>query len=341
MASVVGTLVSEVGLTAGVAGAVAGAGIAKSPNDPNVVAQNVLNVIGETYGDVFGSAFGISTFAAKKSGMTVSQAIGTGLKNAITQPVKVLQASSNLTKGAQLTKLSSQMAGQKAAQLAAKGAELTAKGTAQASTLGVNASVLGSSGPVGWAILAIQLAFAVIDILWNPFATYFNKDLAEIKESMDASIRKQFLEYGSEYPLEIKPNIMPTTEQELTEFRKYIKEYYDNNGLILSEDVIKEENIYQILNLLNRNMDYALNPLYSNITLLSGTNQNIAILIAASAAKKKGYGQLNKAIDIDYENYEKSKINSIQNYIKLNWQLILSIIILIIISLISIIYLMF
>ena len=63
-------------------------------------------------------------------------------------------------------------------------------------SLGAKASASSAAGPIGWAVMIIQLTFAALDMLWNPFQSYYNKDLAQMKETIDVSIRKQFLENG-------------------------------------------------------------------------------------------------------------------------------------------------
>jgi hypothetical protein len=197
--------------------------------------------------------------------------------------------------------------------------------TKSATSFGGKMAASATAGPIGWAVAIIQLTFAVLDILWNPFKSYYNKDLAELKDTIDVSIRKQFLENGSDYPLEIKPNIIPSTDEEIDEYYRLKKEYYENNGLISSEEVFKEENLYNEIGLLKRNMRIALNPLYDNINLYSGTTQNIALLIATAAAKKRGYGKkFSKAIDL--KNYKPSTpYKKYVTWLKFNWQLLVSI----------------
>ena len=97
-------------------------------------------------------------------------------------------------------------------------------------SLGAKASASSAAGPIGWAVMIIQLTFAALDMLWNPFQSYYNKDLAQMKETIDVSIRKQFLENGSDYPLEIKPSVMPSTDEEIDEYYKLKKEYYENSA---------------------------------------------------------------------------------------------------------------
>lgn len=199
--------------------------------------------------------------------------------------------------------------------------KVAAKSTA---SFGGKMAAFATAGPIGWALAIAQLTLAVLDILWNPFKSYFNKDLAKMKEIIDSSIRKQFLENGSDYPLEIKPNIIPDTDEQIEEYYKLKKEYYDNNGLISPEEVVTEEQLYKEIGLLKREMEIGLNPLYDNINLLSGTTQNIAILVAIAATKKRAKERLSKAIDL--KNYKPSKpSDKYVTWLKFNWQLLVSI----------------
>ena len=192
---------------------------------------------------------------------------------------------------------------------------------------GLAAALVGSAaaGPIGWISIIVQLTAMAIDILFNPFQTYYNKDLAKMKSQIDASIRKEFINSGADYPLEVKPNILPLNDEELDELRALRKEYYENNGIITSEDVISEEDLVTALNWLKRKRRITFNPLNNNVNLYSQTSQNIALLIAAAVAKKKGY-KLDDALDIDYKNYEKNRLKVYQNWLQMNWQVVISIV---------------
>lgn len=190
---------------------------------------------------------------------------------------------------------------------------------------GLATALVGSAaaGPIGWISIIVQLTGVLIDILFNPFQTYYNKDLAKMKKQIDASIRKTFIEDGADYPLEVKPNILPLNEDDLDELRAFRKEYYTNNGIITSEDVISEEDLVAALNLLKRKRRINFNPLNNNINLYSRTNQNIALMIAAVVAKKKGYN-LDDALNIDYKNYKRSALLVYKNWVEINWQVVVS-----------------
>ena len=145
------------------------------------------------------------------------------------------------------------------------------------------------------------------------------REIEDLKEGLKETVKAVAEE------LEIKPSVMPSTDEEIDEYYKLKKEYYENNGLISSEEVFKEENLYNEINSLQRNMRIALNPLYDNINLYSGTTQNIALLIATAAAKKRGYGKkFSKAIDL--KNYKPSTpYKKYVTWLKFNWQLLVSI----------------
>lgn len=344
MTSTFKILTKEAGLTAATSIGFSAQDISQRP-DAQTVSKSVIATTGQVTADIIETATVTSINAARSSGMSWSNAISTGVKNGLTKPIQVLKAakaaadSVKAAKAAQAAvqasvKISEKIGATASEKAAAKLAEKVAqklaekaaeKAATQASALGMKAAGFASSGPIGWAILVVQLSFMVLDILWNPFQTYYNKDLAEMKESLDASIRKQFLENGGDYPLEIKPSVIPSTEEEIAEYNKFKKEYYDNNGLISSEDVFKEEEIYKEIGLLKRSMEIGLNPLYSNINLYSGTTQNIALLIATAAAKKRGYGKkLSKAIDL--KKYQPSKpSDKYLTWVKFNWQLLVSV----------------
>lgn len=344
MASTLKIVSKEVGLSTGLNVGMSTSDISQTP-DAATVSKSVVGVTGQIASDIFETAATTSINVARKSGMSWSKAISKGLSDGATKPLQFLKASkaaADATKAAKAVRTAAKASAKIAEKIGATAAEKATakaaqeiaekvaekavqKATTQAAALGTKWTALSATGPVGWAIVIVQLTFAILDILWNPFQTYFNKDLAELKETIDLSIRKQFLENGSDYPLEIKPSVMPSTDEEIDEYYRLKKEYYENNGLISSEDVLKEENLYNEINLLQRNMRIALNPLYDNINLYSGTTQNIVLLIAAAAAKKRGYGKkFSKAIDL--KNYTPSTpYKKYVTWVKFNWQLLVSI----------------
>lgn len=114
----------------------------------------------------------------------------------------------------------------KGVAMAGKGAAFLAKGLL---------NLLG--GPIGLALLLIEVTFSLIDALWNPFQTYYNKDLAEYKQLIESGIRKEFQQLGRAYPFEVKPNIQPETDEEVKEYWGYYDEYLTDRGLVSAEEV--------------------------------------------------------------------------------------------------------
>jgi hypothetical protein len=184
-------------------------------------------------------------------------------------------------------------------------------------------SPLAAAGPPGWVVEAVlfivQMTGILIDTFLNPFKTYFNSDLKDIKKSIDEHIRKLFISKGYDYPLEIKPLI----EQNDEKTKKYIQQYFEDNGLISNEDVISEEDLVIYQKMVSRIREIKINPLYTNINTASRTSQNIALLIAAAAVKEKGYQTLKDIPIIDVKNYKKNIFLPIINWSSANWQIIL------------------
>jgi hypothetical protein len=194
---------------------------------------------------------------------------------------------------------------------------------------------------IGIAIAIFQITFALIDSFINPFQTYFNKDLADFKNKIDEQINTAFLSNGYGFPLEVKPDIFPKTDAELNTFQNYIRKYNEDNGLITQEDVLLEENLINELRKINRAKRISTNPFFENQQILSSTSQYQALLIAASAAQKKGYSKQRPKLLMDYSKYQaKPKQPTPQyNFIKNDWQILIMILIIIILSSISLIIL--
>lgn len=184
------------------------------------------------------------------------------------------------------------------------------------SRLTATAAALAPTGPIGWIVEAVlfivQMIGVAIDMTWNPFKTYFNKDLDELKDTIDSSLRKQSLESrGQEYPLELKPNVIPMNDDEQLEFNKYIREYYVNNGLVFPEEADQADQLMSYLDYLERERYVLYNPL----KLLDSTQQNISMLVAA--ALRKQYDILGKAVPIR----NPSPFKPITDWLQYNWQL--------------------
>jgi hypothetical protein len=238
--------------------------------------------------------------------------------------------------------------------------------TAATSSAAFAAAAGSAATGIGVLLAIVQITFAFIDMYVNPFKTYFNKDLKEMKQTIDEQINVAFLSSGYGFPLEVKPPIMPATEEEWKTFRGLVQQYYDDNGLISKEEVLEEENLARDLRKFKRLLRVTTNPYFETqtqnlgselasqnllsatqqnmLSLVSGSQLNIDLAIAAAIAKKKGYTKPTKKrpkLLLNYFKYKpkpKSKPPS-YNFFKNDWQLIvviLSILISSIISLLSI-----
>ena len=196
-----------------------------------------------------------------------------------------------------------------------------------AARFAATATVLGSAGPIGWAIEAASAVFQVtgmlLDMLWDPLKAYQNKDLKEMKDTVDLSLRKDALTRGFDYPLQVKPNVIPVTDEEKEEVKRLVKKYYDDNEIKTEYDIFKDTILYQQMGQLFRAREIALNPLHTNQRLLSNTGQNLAVLIAATVQRHRG--NLQNAIDIDYKTYSPPKYRKITRWLEYNWQLLSSV----------------
>lgn len=126
--------------------------------------------------------------------------------------------------------------------------------------LGIGANV-GSSvaalvfGPVGIAVAILQILGSILDAYWNPFKNYFNRDLRDIRKAYDDAIRRDFINMGMNWPMEVKPDLVGTIfgdKQTIDKYKKYLQEYYNNNGLISEEQFLEEVQILTDLRKLRR-----------------------------------------------------------------------------------------
>lgn len=176
-----------------------------------------------------------------------------------------------------LAKEASKKATQKAAQVVGtKIAETAVRTTITTSikTAGTIGGRLASSslalmgGPIGLAILLISLTLGLLDIFWNPWKNYFNKDLNEILDQLNEEAVKQYRLQGKIYPLEHKPVIEPQTEKEWEDFQKDVKQYFIDRNLVYP--------VAAFVNVKNRVDDYSQNRMRkmaisdTHMSILSG-----------------------------------------------------------------------
>lgn len=152
------------------------------------------------------------------------------------------------------------------------------KSATTSSSLTTEAAAESALGPVGIALMIIQIAGAAIDMLWNPFQTYTNSELADMKTLMDNNISEYFKKIGYAYPTETKPNIIPQTDEEIAQFNKDRSTYYTDNNLVSKDDVISEE---EMINRINSNTRF------DNIFYLDPSTNTYSTRSASIASQSK------------------------------------------------------
>lgn len=152
---------------------------------------------------------------------------------------------------------------------------------------------------VGIAIVVVQVLGSILDTAWDPFKNYYNRDLKAMKAGFEQAIGEILLENGLGWPLEIKPDYFnldksdPEYQDKLQEFINLIQKYYDNNGIIQSEEVLAEEQLLLDILLMKRmktlydideNGNYIpVNPLLASQNFQESNEQSILKLFALVA----------------------------------------------------------
>lgn len=104
----------------------------------------------------------------------------------------------------------------------------TASKMGQAATLGASGWAGGPVGIITTIVMIIQMTGAAIDMLWNPFQTYYNADLAGIGKEIETNLRNALIKTkGISWPVEIKPNGFGTEQK----FSDYINEYLEIHNI--------------------------------------------------------------------------------------------------------------
>lgn len=161
-----------------------------------------------------------------------------------------------------------------------------------------------AAGPVGLAMFIAAMVGMVLDMLWNPFKNYYNSDLEAVFKQIDDALKKQFAEMNMSWPLEVKPDFLagisnqqdPNYEKNIQEYLDLIQQYYKDNGLITSEEVLKEEQLIMDLNSLKRvrriiteygDKIMLEDPITSSINIINRQNEDMLKLLALAAYAKK------------------------------------------------------
>jgi hypothetical protein len=161
------------------------------------------------------------------------------------------------------------------------------KGATAAASLGASSSSL-SLGPVGVAIMAVQFGGILIDLIADPYYSYDNKMLKEIKNKYENAIKEVLQEMNISYPVKaVVSTVSYDTEGNIKldqETLQYFQEYLDKNGLYLKDETedlaviaknIRTSRLFQlssntdpmIFTQLDNNMQYT-NYLYTSAALL-------------------------------------------------------------------------
>jgi hypothetical protein len=220
---------------------------------------------------------------------------------------------------------------------AGAGAGGAGAGAAAAKVASVSVGVIASI-----VLIVAQVVGAILDAAWNPFKNFYNADIENIRNSIKQKLKSNFAGKGLFWPLEVKPDFLnsiydethPNHKKDLTEFQNLVKQYYDDNGLITKEEVLKEEKLLNTLLTLKRMSNkvavdnngqlFLVDPTLSAITLLDSDNNNMLLLTTLALAIKQKK-------NVSSNNFFRTSMN----FLQYNWQILTSIILLFILSFFS------
>lgn len=189
-----------------------------------------------------------STKVGAKVGKTVGKALGTTVGKAAAQIGKTFGgiAADVVVGGMQIadTAQRNDSSGQKAYKI-----------TGDVVGMGMNVA-LNFAGPIGWAIMALQMIGALLDAFWDPFKNYFNSDLETMRLGIIDSLKVAYKEAGMNYPIETKPDILlGLDDPDSAEYKEYMDimdTYLADRGFITSEEVRIEEEYFLALKTIKR-----------------------------------------------------------------------------------------
>lgn len=194
----------------------------------------------------------------------------------------------------------------------------------------------------GIFLILVQVVGGILDGVWNPWKNFYNADIDNIRNAIKQKLKNEFARKGVFWPLEVKPDFLssivddthPDHKKDLTEFQNLVKQYYDDNGLITTQEVLAEENLLNTLLTLKRTNKkvtvddngqlFLVDPTLSAITLLDSDNNNMSLLAALALA-------IRQKQNVSSNNFFTTSLN----FLQYNWQIITSIILLFILSFFS------
>jgi hypothetical protein len=157
-----------------------------------------------------------------------------------------------------------------------------------------------AGGPVGLAMMLLDVISALLDNLWNPWKNYFNKDLIEMSAELNTESLDVYKSMGVEYPTIIVPNIIPEADDEKgnQQISDDMLKYYQDRGLITPEEAKRQKaKAFQDFTEYNKKME----------SIDKASQQYIQGLYDAMMTQKSDETSALKQ-DIADANYEKKKM---------------------------------
>lgn len=198
-------------------------------------------------------------------------------------------------------------------------------------SMAANLGVALITGPAAIVLMIAAALGMLLDAMWNPYQAYFNDDLSDFKKAYDQSVTSMFISAGYNWPLEVKPTVLPLTDEEYNTFQKYREEYFTRNNLVSAEEAYEAKTYFDELRTMRRmNSIMIMRPNQTDIDVFyrpinyvsSGETPEERLLLiefARKLGKKKAQSRINKI--------QSSLPNRIIQFSKKNWQLYIIILI--------------
>lgn len=261
---------------------------------------------------IAGGGLGISVASGGDANSIGKEAVGAALDMGIDIGLDAAKAASKIG----VKEAAKQTASKAASKIAAKiGVKIATSVSQQGATMVASAAI----PLIGWVLVIVQLVGMILDLAWNPYKNYFNKDLEDIKKSIDDGLKSYTRQIGLNYPLEVKPTIITNcpkmekdtclckeidTEPECIVYNDFqndmknsVKEYFQDNNLVSPQDAIltseltKARKLFRRVNKLfklnPKTKEYEIgNPLFEAVLELS-QYENEALLMIAMVIKQR------------------------------------------------------